>query len=153
MPPIDSVSLQGPATVVDGGTISQMLEAPGAEINHRDAWGQTAAFIAARSGNASALRALCEREADISIPDHVNGATPLHMVVGGDYIEATAVLLNAGGDLAAKDHNGLTPVDYANRNNSLKALAEIEAFQRDGSTTLEVPADHADPDGDPEFGM
>ena len=137
MPPLDTVFLHGPAAVVPYEAMREILQQPGANPNHRDALGRTPGHVAGIGGNAGALRALAEAGADFTVKDHVQGATALHNAIGGDYIEATAIILENGGDLEATDKEGLTPEDYGRRNNAEKALAEVRAFQADGGTTLE----------------
>ena len=137
MPPLDTVFLQGPAAVVPYEAMREILQQPGANPDHRDALGRTPSHVAAIGGNAGALRALAEAGADFNAKDHVQGSTPLHNAIGGDFIEATAVILENGGDLEATDKEDMTPEDYGRRNNAEKALAEVRSFQADGGTTLE----------------
>lgn len=68
---------------------------------------------AVRSGDVSAVRALCARGADPNAPSGGNGWPPLMHAVHKNELGTAAALLDAGADVNAPAPNGLTPLMMA----------------------------------------
>lgn len=85
-----------------------LLIARGAREVDRD----HAMHAAAKYGHASTLRLLLSLGASANEPAQNDGFTPLHLAVQERRIEAIKILIEAGADLEAKDHNGKTPLAW-----------------------------------------
>lgn len=87
--------------------------------------------LASASGNSSIIRLLLESDADATTSDYSDDKeTPLHHAVIGDDAESIALLVDAGGDVMAKDAPGWTPLHKAaivGKKNAVHALIEAGA--------------------------
>lgn len=101
----------GAVTLAARGGMDEIIPnliARGAREKDRD----HAMHAAAQYGHASTLRLLLSLGASANEPGENDGFTPLHMAVMERRIEAIKVLLEAGADLEARDHNGKTPLAW-----------------------------------------
>jgi uncharacterized protein len=77
----------------------------------------TALQMAASSGSPEMVRAALLEKTDVNAKTSPNGFTPLHLCVSGtdssDRQEIIKLLLDAGADLEAKTHAGVTPLMLA----------------------------------------
>jgi ankyrin repeat protein len=75
---------------------------------------QTALQHAAFSGRTKMVELLLSRGADVNTNSDNEGATPLHLAIGGGAQHDLIKLLVAeGADLNARDNSDLTPMDWA----------------------------------------
>lgn len=109
-------------------SVAELARRHSADLNARNADGLTADELAL-----ARLRArMIEEGADVNAAEHHRGATPLHLSMGGNFEGATLALLAAGADVTAEDREGLTPTDYAERNNAQNSLGALRMHQADG---------------------
>lgn len=90
--------------------------AAGADINGRGGFWRfhtTALGYAAWSGAVEAMRELIRRGADLNDTGSDFGHTPLHWAIENDKILAARVLVEAGADLKARNHDKMTPLQFA----------------------------------------
>ena len=115
---------------------------PGArpDANWRDGLGRTGAHQAGIAGCGENLQVLLDNGLDTEIKEHANGCTALHLTMGGDFMDATLRLLTGGANLEATDHKGLTPIDYAVRNEATNALTTAAQHLAAQGTKLNDPA-------------
>lgn len=100
----------------DNKKATERLLALGANVNLRDADGDTALHGAAETGNVEIMRMLLEKGADPN-PRNKQGGTPLMWaaVFGND--DAARLLLSRGANASLKDNDGITALAWAERNN------------------------------------
>ncbi len=96
----------------DRPEIISLLLARGADMEHKNAWGNTALSLAAQKGNARVVAFLISEGADINTTSH-EGWTPLHYARIADHPEVVDILLEAGADTTIKDSYGKAALDYA----------------------------------------
>jgi ankyrin repeat protein len=122
------------AASIGSSEILVLLLAHGADANSLTAEGQTPLMRAAHSGHANAVRTLFAHGADPGRTD-TKGRSALHWaVVGGDFVDVCAVLIEAGADPFTSTHEGITPMQYAvslDRVNVIDLLSSLEANEDD----------------------
>lgn len=85
----------------------------GADMQLRDARGDTVLHYAARQNGAEAVEALLSAGMDIDARND-DGATPLHLAAGAEHgLGAVSTLLQAGADPNVTDNLGRTPLQWA----------------------------------------
>ena len=106
--------------------LSQKLIAKGADVN-KPGW--TPLHYAATRGHVQIISLLLDNYAyiDASSP---NGSTPLMMAAFYGTPSAVKQLLEAGADPLVKNDQGLTAIDFAQRNNRPESAELIAAFVR-----------------------
>lgn len=106
--------------------LSKRLIARGADVNKT---GWTPLHYAATRGHLELISLLLDNYAyiDASSP---NGTTPLMMAAFYGTPSAVKLLLEAGADPLIKNNQGLTAIDFAQRNNRLDSAEFIAAFVR-----------------------
>lgn len=80
----------------------------GADVNLKDASGQTPLHIAVQKGQEAFILALLKLGADPNIPDH-NGRTPLHLVPKSSP-QIVSLLAKHKAEMSARDKDGNTPL-------------------------------------------
>ena len=93
--------------------IFSSLKRSGGSLVKVDHGGRTPLVYAARHGKAAALRALLGLGVSPSLPVDKFGLSPLHHAVLSKSVESVGVLLEAGGDWAAKDTAGNSALELA----------------------------------------
>ena len=88
---------------------AKMLISVGANIDHKDQLGFTAAHAAATQGREEVLQTLIDAGADLSSKDNGVG-TPLHCAIQRKSRTMTEMTLKAGVDIDAQDTHGRTPL-------------------------------------------
>ena len=114
-------SWMGAAKSGDTSALAALLDKEGWLLTNRSEktaeslLGNTALHWASAFGRVEAVSWLIHQEGvEVSGRNH-GGGTPLHSAASHNRVEAVEVLLEAGGDVAAKDENGDTPRDAAMR--------------------------------------
>ena len=99
----------------DNKKATERLLALGANVNLRDADGDTALHGAAESGNVEIMQLLLDKGADPNTRNK-QGGTPLMWaaVFGND--DAARLLLSHGANASLKDNDGITALEWAVRN-------------------------------------
>ncbi|XP_060222640.1 hydroxyproline dehydrogenase isoform X3 [Meriones unguiculatus] len=98
------------------------------QIDGENSAGQTALFLSALLGHASAVRLLLTFGAN---PNHrcLDGSTPVHAAASSGRGLVLWLLLQAGGDLRLRDQQGRTPRDWAERGDSTQSWEVLELLQ------------------------
>jgi ankyrin repeat protein len=108
--------------------ICALLVAEGADINATEhSVGYSALHEAVDKGNINLIKLLISKGADVDLPARY-GETPLHLIVNPTLplpkseepaLEMMKVLIDAGADLNAVDHGGMTPLMWASYHDRL----------------------------------
>jgi ankyrin repeat protein len=106
--------------------LCRVLIAKGADVN-KTGWAPL--HYAATGGHLEVLRLLLEEHAYIDA-ESPNGTTPLMMAALYGTPTAVKLLLEAGADPLLKNHQGLSAIDFANRDNRTESAQIIAAFVR-----------------------
>ena len=106
--------------------LSQKLIAKGADVNKT---GWTPLHYAATRGHLQIISLLLDQYAYIDAGSP-NGTTPLMMAAFYGTPSAVKLLLEAGADASIKNDQGLTAIDFAQRNNRQDSAEIIAAFIR-----------------------
>ena len=115
--------------------IMQILLQAGADINARNAMGETPAWTAALRHRREILAALIEFRADINIAD-LTGVTPLWKACDNGCHSVIPLLLEAGADKDGSDGKSVSPLLAACRRGHVKVCQLLVAFAAD----LEQPS-------------
>ncbi|PSN37226.1 hypothetical protein C0J52_12650 [Blattella germanica] len=99
-----------------------------AHINSQDSWGRTPLHAAATTDNSRCLGVLLKAGADPNIPCGPRGEnrTPLHVSSEHGYVTNVKLLLTHGADLVARDNNGLTPLDIAEKSEHMECMLVLK---------------------------
>ncbi|MCV6630970.1 MAG: ankyrin repeat domain-containing protein [Flavobacteriaceae bacterium] len=103
--------------------IVQYLIEMGADINEKDAMGNTALMGACFKGYSTTTKLLLELGVDANCTN-LAGSTALMFAVLFDQKECVEILIENGADLDVRDHNGNTAADIA-KDNKLHTLVEL----------------------------
>lgn len=106
--------------------LAQKLVAKGADVN-KPGWAPL--HYAATNGHLAIMSLLLDNHAYIDAASP-NGTTPLMMAAFYGSAAAVKLLLEAGADPLLKNVQGLTAVDFAQRNNRAESAELIAAFVR-----------------------
>ena len=112
----------------------QLLLIHGANVNQRDADGDTALWYTAWYGNADMVERLLKAGADVNTKGK-DGRTALHVACEGSRTDNIEVFLRHHADINARDRRGVTPLDDTDdpalqkrlRKAGAKTGAELEA--------------------------
>ncbi len=99
------------AVVKDNVEVVRLLLNNGANINHQNAYGNSALHIAASEGSLRCLALLLESNANVTLVNN-KLSTPLHFACYNDKIPLFVIksLIEKGANIEAADHRGLTPL-------------------------------------------
>ncbi len=132
----------------------RLLIESGANIEHRNARGETPIHAAASFGSWEAFSLLLDKGADAHSVD-CNGRTSLHSAAEGGNIKIAKKLINSGLDVNATDEGGYTPLHIAAHEGLWEMVdlliahgAEIAQKDKSGRNALHlaVIGEHWDPD-------
>jgi ankyrin repeat protein len=164
-----------PIMLADRTAVADLLLARGAKLDSHDAKGHGALFTAAQRGDAEMVVWLLAHGADAHAADH-DGVTPLHLTANGRIVRLLVAagadpnardaagrtpadvagqdpwvlreLLLANADVELVDHDGHTPLHYAARSGSRRAVemllaagADPGAVGKDKKTPLDLATD------------
>ncbi len=93
---------------------ARLLLAHGADVNARDATGDTPLLVAARRGAAPVIEVLLDAGADTALVD-TRGGTALMLAVAAQSKPAVDLLLAKGADVGPRNAQGLAALDLAER--------------------------------------
>lgn len=79
--------------------VLDLLASKGADLNARTGAGATLAHVAARDGNSGCLKVLCERGADVDVPNQLGNTPIMFAAMVGDVDVSVCVGGAAGGCL------------------------------------------------------
>lgn len=140
------------AGTADGGTVLPMLVEAGADVNGRDAEGETALHTAVRKLVTSNASTLVDLRADVNAQNG-EGDTPLHITLGLTVTDVSGlladILLRGGADVNARNHRGQRPLHVLAGNPGfpeasgtvarlVRAGANVRDEDDDGHTPLDV---------------
>lgn len=104
--------------------------------------GSTALHWAARNGQATAIEALIQANANPNVHND-EGITPLHMAAAAGNKGSIEALIQAGANIEATDKRGITPLLIAAASDNtetlkalIKAKANVNVISKQGSTAL-----------------
>lgn len=92
--------------------LSELIVA-GANVDHQNPHGETALYIAARSGDEKSVKTLLNHKANVTIAEKVRGWTPLIIASVEGYVRIVQLLAHAGAARDYKDLFGWTAIDHA----------------------------------------
>jgi hypothetical protein len=129
--------------------MAQMLLSAGADVNARNAGGQTVLMMLGEEATADLVWDLINAGAKVNQKDN-EGNTPLIEAAGFNNIEALKTLLDAGAEVAAWNHDGETPLLMAASSglvNNVRALilagADINQRDSDDKTALALAIENS----------
>jgi len=125
VPPPASTPLHAAAKAGDATAVKELLSAPGANPDARDARGITPLGTAVGFNRSEVVDALLAGGAAVDGTDG-KGNTPLHYAAGYGRVDLVKALLAAGADPSAVNEAGQTPADAARTNGEKKALKMLE---------------------------
>ena len=112
----------------DGDTDkAQALIADGADIHAKSSGDYTPLHFAAMKGHAKIAKMLIERDPVVVRAKDEHGNTPLHYAEGFGHTKTATVLIGAGSDIMAKNKEGDSPSDIAEKR---RRLLTAQAFRR-----------------------
>jgi hypothetical protein len=92
--------------------VMKVLVEHGANVNARNADGDTPVHWAAHCGHVGAIKELVALGVDINTPNN-EGRTPAHMAAQEGHVNTIKVLVKLGANIAARDNAGYTPMHAA----------------------------------------
>lgn len=133
---VDELDTNGDAPLVMAAYLGHteivraLLEA-GADVKAVDpSMKATALHAAAYAGRTDAARLLIEHGIDIDKQGPRNGYTALHDAIWQNNIDTAKVIIDGGAKLTLKNHEGQTPLAFAQAKHRKEIVALIEAAQR-----------------------
>lgn len=97
--------------------IVKLLVEAGVDLDFQDDQGETALYVAARTGHADSASILilgnALQKADIETPENSFGWTPLHVACVEGHLAIVKLLIEAGADLEKADGSGWTAKEHA----------------------------------------
>ena len=103
----------------------EKLLAAGADANAARWNGETALMIAARSGNAEAVKALLAHGAKVDAVESHKGQNALMWAAAEGHADVVDVLIQAGADVKAASKAGFTPLVFAAQKGDAKSVASL----------------------------
>ena len=118
----------------------------GADIDAKNAEGETSIFLATQFGYQEIFRLLQTKEVDVNIKNN-DGNTSLHAAAENNRKDLGVFLLEKGADIDAENKNGNTPLHLASIHGHLEVVvflleehANIDAKNAKGQTALDLAA-------------
>lgn len=128
-------SLLTVAAISSPGSAEQLLAAK-PDVNYRNAHGETALYIAARSGTVEMANKLLICGANVEIAERTRGWTPLMVASVEGHISVVELLLQAGAVPSKQDHLGWTALDHAAYRGHITLSRKIKQLISDTSSSL-----------------
>ena len=117
--------------------LNELIEA-GANVDHQSPHGETALYIAARSGDEESVKILLSQKANVTIAENARGWTPLIVASVEGHVRIVKLLIHAG---AARDHKdllGWTAMDHAAFRGHIALAKDLREGQVESRTTSGV---------------
>ena len=125
--------------------IVALLLKAGANPNGAVRAGETPLMLAARTGNADAVKMLLGAGAEVDAKETWNGQTALMWAAAAGHGPVVQVLIDHRADIHARSNSGATALIFAVRRGDMAAVrallaagADVNAARPDGATTLRV---------------
>ena len=107
-----SGTLLADAVRSDPGILNELLLA-GADIDHQGPHGETALYVAARSGDEESVKILVNNKANVDIAEKARNWTPLIVASVEGHVRIVQLLIDAGAAQEYQDLLGWTAIDHA----------------------------------------
>jgi len=120
---------------------ARLLVDAGADVNAKNADGQTPVMIACERGSTDIVKYFVSKGADVKPAGGAFQATGLHAAAAKGYGDLAAFLVGAGAPVNAKDADGRTPLYYATRYGHTEAAKMLKAKGGKGGAEEIVAAD------------
>jgi ankyrin repeat protein len=117
------------ATANNHTNIVKILLDAGANPNEKNRWQDTTLVWAAHFNNVEMAKLLVAKEAML---EYINGQTALHFACWRGDVNIVKYFLTIGADINKKDHDGMTPLAYALKDNK---TAIVEHLKSQGAIT------------------
>lgn len=138
-----SGALLADAIKSDPGILNELMLA-GANVDHQSPHGETALYIAARSGNEDSVKILLSHKANVTIAEKARGWTPLIVASVEGHVRIVQLLVHAGAAQEYKDLLGWTAIDHAAFRGHITLAKELQQNQAESRTTsVDVPREGA----------
>jgi len=119
------------------------------KVNSFSADGFTALHFASFFGQLEAARYLIEKGADVNaVANNTMKVRPLHSAVAHDHVEISALLLEHGASVNARQEGGFVPIHAAAQNGSIRMTkllldngADLNTKTAEGKTPLAIAAE------------
>jgi ankyrin repeat protein len=106
----------------------QFLLDANSDVNYQGRHGETALYIAARSGDMESVRLLLSHGARVHITEASCGWTPLIVASMQGYIHVVELLIDAGARPEYRDHSGWTAIEHAAFTGQLTTAEMLKAL-------------------------
>jgi len=116
--------------------IVQLLVATNVNIDYQGTCGETALYIAARSGREDFVKLLLNRGADVNAVETVCGWTPLFIACVQGHLSIVEHLLQAGASQETRDPSGWTARDHAAYRGHIKVAERLRASDAGNSASI-----------------
>lgn len=135
-----SGALLADAIKSDPGILNELVVA-GANVDHQGRHGETALYIAARSGDEESVKVLLSHKASITIAEKIRGWTPLIVASMEGHVRIVHILIDAGATQEYKDLSGWTAIDHAAFRGHIALAKKLRECQADScSPSGEMPS-------------
>ena len=123
----------------DPGILNELLLA-GVNIDHQGSHGETALYVAARSGDEESVKVLLNNKANVDIAEKARNWTPLIVASVEGHVRIVQLLIHAGAAQEYQDLLGWTAMDHAAFRGHIALAKKLREGQAKSRTTSgEVP--------------
>lgn len=110
----------------------------GANVDHQSPHGETALYIAARSGDEESVKILLSQKANVAVAESARGWTPLIVASVEGHVRIVKLLIHAGATQDHKDLLGWTAMDHAAFRGHIALVKDLREGQVESRTTSGV---------------
>ena len=106
-----------------------------ANVNYQNPQGETALYIAARSGDEELVKSLLSHKANVALAEKAHGWTPLFIASVEGHVGVVELLMPAGAFQEDRDFLGWTALDHAAFRGHIKLAMKLKEFPVTSHTT------------------
>ena len=121
--------------------IAKSLIAAGADVNSVNSNGDTALILATRKGSVDCVKFLIEAGADVNPQEDSEGKSALIEAAKAGNMQIATALLQAHANVAAKDNEGKTAIEYPAKDSPVSGALRSGAANASGAGTAEIDGD------------